>query len=283
MGWIKSRLLPERLFIKSLFKTRAGYTLNLNDPKSFNEKIQWLKLNDRTELHTICADKLAVREFVTEEIGPEFLVPLIKYTDNVDDITLDWLPSNPCIIKATHTSGTYKIIRDKKRINIFEVDRLCRKWLKKNYYYNTKEWQYKNIPPRIIVEELLVDENGLIPSDLKFSCFNGRVEMIHVDSNKEDKHLRNHYSREWKPLDFRWPEELEAGQLVDKPRKLDKMIELAEKLAQNFVYVRVDFYCLEDQIYFGELTFHPTSGFGRFLPFEEDRYYGDKLNITHLM
>ena len=153
--------------------------------------------------------------------------------------------------------------------------------MRKNYYIKTKEWQYKNIKPCIIVEKLLLDENGDIPSDIKFSCINGKVEIIHVDSNKEVAHLRNHYSKEWEPLDFCWPSEYQPNEIISKPNSLDLLISLAENLAKPFPFVRVDFYVNKNKIYFGELTFHPTSGYGTFSDIKYDHYYGKKLKLPN--
>jgi hypothetical protein len=254
----------------------------LSSPKTFNEKIQYLKLYNKCDLHTICADKFAVRKYVSKTIGSEHLIPLLFSTKDATDITDENIPATPFIIKANHTSGTYKIVTHKKQIDINELRELSKSWLHSDHYQNTKEWQYKYIPRKIIIEKLLQDENGTIPSDYKFACFNGKVKIIHIDSNKEHKHLRNHYDADWNPLDFKWPAEYAANSTIPKPKSLDKMISLAEALAKPFQFVRVDFYLLEDKIYFGELTFHPTSGFGKFAPEKYDLFYGNLLNLESL-
>ena len=276
---IKAKIVPDALYLKWMFKKHVGYELNLNDPQTFNEKLQWLKLNDKREILTTCADKLKVREYIAEQIGSEYLIPLVNTYYNPADISIDSLPDYPFIIKANHTSGTFKIVRNKKELNILNLREKCSEWLKQNYYTKTKEWQYKNIKPSIIVEKLLLNEKNEIPSDLKFSCINGKVEIIHVDSNKEVVHLRNNYSRTWEPLDFCWPSEYRPNTIIKKPEHLDLLIILAEKLAKPFPFVRVDFYVNKNRIYFGELTFHPTSGYGNFTPSEFDNIYGRLLRI----
>lgn len=273
------KLFPDSFFLKLVFKKHTGYRLNLGNPTTLNEKLQWLKVNDRRQLLTICADKYEVRNYIKERIGSEYLVPLLAVFENADEITLDKLPEQPFIIKANHTSGTFKIVRDKSELNIEELRKSASTWLRSNYYDNTKEWQYKNIKPLIIVEKLLLDEEGNIPSDIKFSCINGKVEIIHIDSNKEVKHLRNHYDRDWNSLSFRWPKEYEPNKLIDKPDNLNRLISLSELLASSFDFVRVDFYTLNGHIYFGEMTFHPTSGYGKFEPFEYDLKYGELLKL----
>ncbi|MEZ8125995.1 ATP-grasp fold amidoligase family protein [Vibrio splendidus] len=278
---LKPYLLTDKYYLATVFKHTFNRKVNFNDPLTLNEKLQWLKINDRRDLLTRCSDKIAVRDYITDKIGSSFLIPLEGVFERVEDITMESLPDYPFIIKANHTSGTFKIIRDKKNIDIVELQKECQLWLRKNYYIRTKEWQYKNIKPKILVEKLLLDEKGNIPSDLKFSCINGLVEMIHVDSNKEIKHLRNHYDSNWKHLNFRWPEEYFPGEITNKPDRLNELIELSEKLAVDFPFVRVDFYCLNDRIYFGELTFHPTSGFGKFYPEKYDYIYGRLLRVKY--
>lgn len=274
---LRARLFPDALYLKQIFIKQVGYKLNLNNPRTFNEKLQWLKLNYRKPILTTCADKHAVREYISNIIGEKYLIPLVYVTDNPEDLLNFQFPDYPCIVKSNHDSGGYNIIRDKNNINREKIFSDATKWLKNNHYYKTKEWQYKNIKPKIIVEKLLIDENGHIPSDVKFSCINGHAEIVHVDSNKEIKHLRNNYTRNFVPLALNWPEEYDRNIYFSKSALFERARNLAEKLAKPFPFVRVDFYFIGDEIYFGELTFHPTSGFGRFDPSYYDYKYGSKL------
>ncbi|MFM2606151.1 ATP-grasp fold amidoligase family protein [Vibrio chagasii] len=271
--------LKDEHFIKIVFYKALGYPLNLNTPRTLNEKLQWSKLNLVNEKLTMCADKLAVREYISEKIGDEYLVPVVKEVLDIDSLTIDDLPEFPFIIKANHTSGTYKIVWNRHNIDIENLKSECRKWLLLDYTKYNKEYQYKSIERKIFIEKLLIDENGKIPSDIKFSCIHGNVEIIHVDSNKEKTHLRNNYSREWLPLDFDWPSDIPKGAIIEKPKNLEKLVYLAEEIAAEFPFVRVDFYTLNNKIYFGEVTFHPTSGMGQFSDYKYDLYYGDKLNF----
>lgn len=282
LQYLRALSLPKRMYLKLLFKKHLGYKLNLDNPKTLNEKLQWLKLYNNDPLMTICSDKYRVREFVSNKIGEQYLIPLLNVFENADDIKINLLPDIPFIVKANHTSGTFYIFKSKEHLDINFLKLECSKWLRQNYYTLNKEWQYKNIKPNIIVEELLLDDNGRIPSDVKLICINGKVEIIHIDSNKEIEHLRNNYDRDWNPLSFCWPAEYRKNQLIERPDKLDLMIELAEKLAESFHFVRVDFYINKGRIYFGELTFHPTSGFGQFSDVKYDLYYGELLNINDL-
>lgn len=271
------QIIPEKIFIKRRFQKILGYKLNLENPKTFNEKIQWLKLNERKSLHTLCADKYAVREYIKEKIGKQYLVPLLYDTDNPNDIVLRNLPNIPHIIKINHNSGGVVIVKDKTKIDIKRVQKDLKKLLKINYYYESKEWQYKNIKPHIVVEKLLLDKENNIPNDYKFHCFNGEVVFIQVDLDRQTEHKRNLYDPDWNFINCQW--KFKNGTDVERPCMLSQMKSLAEVISKDFRYIRVDFYNLGNNIYFGELTFHPESGFGSFIPSKWDRKFGDKLLI----
>lgn len=271
------RVLPEKTYIKLTFKNTFGYDLNLENPKTLNEKIQWLQLNDRTPLRTLCADKYAVRDYVKEKIGEEYLVPLIFHTTNPTDIVPGNLPDFPFIIKTNHGCGDYIIVKDKSTIDWKRVQKNLKKSLKSNYYYKAKEWQYKNIKPCIVVEKLLLDKNFNIPNDYKFNCFNGKLGFPEVHIDRYIDYRKNCYDSEWNILNCEWG--AKRGSEVKKPKLLTKMILLAEILAKDFRYVRVDLYNLRDKIYFGELTFSPGAGFCRFNPPEWDRKFGNELKL----
>jgi hypothetical protein len=275
-------LLPEKMFLQIMFGIRFGYKLNLKNPKTLNEKIQWLKLNDRTNLHTLCADKLAVRDYIKEKIGEEYLIPLVYATDKADEITLDKLPEYPVIIKTNHGSGGAIIVKDKRLVSTTRIQKDLKKQLKKNLYFITKEWQYKNIKPKILIEKLLVDEMGKIPMDYKFHCFHGKVEAIHVDIDRFTDHKRNLYDTQWNLLPFSWAYNT-SHKAIAKPEVLDRMIGIAEHLSQPFMYVRVDLYLIRNKIYFGELTFHTESGWGKFTPQGFDKILGDSMNHKLIM
>ena len=268
-------ILPEKIFIKRTFKIILGYNLNLENPKTLNEKTQWLKLNDRTPLHTLCADKYAVREHIKEKIGGQYLISLVYHTDNPVDIIPENLPDFPFIIKTNHGCGGHVIVKDKSKIDWKHVQKNLARSLKSNHYYVFKEWQYKNIVPRIIVEKLLLDKNLNIPYDYKFYCINGKVVYIEVDINRYTNYKANFYDPEWNLLDFR--KRVENGDEVERPETLNKMRSLAEVLSKDFRFVRVDLYSLGSEVHFGELTFHPAAGFQQFFPPKWDRIFGDEL------
>lgn len=262
-------------FLKSKFKLTFGRELDLKNPKTFNEKIQWLKLNDRRPLYTTCADKFAVRDYIKENIGEEYLIPLVLITDKTEDITPSKLPDYPFIIKPTHASGQYIIVNDKSQVNWQTVKKTIDKWLNVNYYYRLREWQYKDIPPAIIVEKLLIDERGVIPRDVKIHCFNGKIEFIEVHEDRLTNHTKTHYDENWKVLNFK--SYFTEGKLSKPPITFEKMKTISKILSKDFHYVRVDLYELNGKIYFGELTFHPGSGFKAYEPEEQDLILGQKL------
>jgi hypothetical protein len=271
------KLLPETYVIRTRFKKSFGVKLDLKHPKTLNEKIQWLKLNDRTPLHTICADKFKVRSYVEEKIGEKYLVPLVFETKNVKDICERKMPDYPVIIKTNHDSSGGIIIKDKVKQDWAQIQKKLRNLLKRNYYYYDKEWQYKNIERRIIVEKLLISENGGIPFDYKVHCFNGKPHFIQVDMDRMVKHKRNLYTPQWEKIEAQlmYP----SGKDVKRPTELNSMLELASSLAKEFIYARVDFYAIRNEIYFGEITFHPEGGYGNFSPREYDLKFGSNLKL----
>ncbi|MEA1787685.1 ATP-grasp fold amidoligase family protein [Arenibacter sp. GZD96] len=276
--FLRSTLMPEKTLLKSRFKRILGYPLNLKNPKTFNEKINWLKINERTSLHTICSDKYAVREHVQKLIGSEYLIPLLLETKKPSDIVPDNLPDFPFIIKTNNDSGGGIIVWDKKKMDWAKIRRDLKNRLNTNYsIFGKGEWQYENIKPRIIVEKLMIDENNQIPSDYKLHYFNGKLIFTQVDIDRHNAHKRNLYDPNWKLLPCKWAHE--NGKTIEKPRKYEELKFISEKLAQNFTYVRIDVYVIKNNIYFGEITFHSGSGNERFMPQEWDRKLGDMLTL----
>lgn len=269
--------VSEDTMMNKEFKRNFGYKPNIKNPKTFNEKLQWLKRNDRTALHTQCADKYAVREFVKDKIGEKYLIPLHFHTSNLRDIKPENIPDFPVIIKSNHDSSGGSIILDKKSTNWTVVRNKLYKSFKINYFDKKKEWQYKNIKPRVIVEQLLQHEDGSIPFDYKFHYFNGELAFIQVDIDRQIEHKRNLYDKDWNFLDVEWA--YKNGPPVPKPSCYEKMKEISKILAQGFYHVRVDLYTLNDSIYFGEMTFHSESGFGPFNPPEWDLKFGNMLSL----
>lgn len=286
--YILTRIISEKLFIKLRFKRNLGYFPDLKNPKSFNEKIQWLKLNERTSLHTTCADKYLVRNFIAKEIGDEYLIPLYFQTYNPKDITPENLPDYPCIIKTNHDSGGVVFVHDKSKINWELIQQFLKKKLNTNYYFLEKEWQYKNIKPCIIVEKLLLDKKRNIPFDFKVYCFNGKAKLIQIDKDRgKSSHTRHWYDFEWKKKKILknishhiTKKGYNSSIVIKKPVSFNKMINFSEKIAKRFIFVRIDWYELEGKLYFGEITFHPSGGFRKFVSTSWEKEFGDLIDLN---
>jgi hypothetical protein len=276
---LRNRMIPLKTRLKKRFKRTLGYELDLDNPKTFNEKIQWLKVYDRSPLHTVCSDKYAVREHIKRKIGEAYLVPLVFQTTDVNDLKPENMPDYPVIIKTNHDSGGGTFVFNKEKLDWAAIRANFRKRLSVNYDYGKGEWQYKGIPPCIIVEELLRDEEGNIPFDFKMHYFNGKLAFTQVDLDRATDHKRNLYDAEWNFMNCKWI--YETGRDVPKPPVYEEMVRIGEVLAKDFVYVRVDLYLIGHKIYFGELTFHSDSGNGKFIPEEWDLKIGNLLELPN--
>jgi hypothetical protein len=246
---------------------------NIFRPRSFSEKIQYRKLFDRRPILVTLADKYAVREFVRERVGGEFLTRLYHVTADPRDIPLSSLPDQ-FVIKPTHGCGWLEIVRDKTAVDLEQLQRTCADWLSRNFFYVAGEWVYKTIPPRLIVEELLDDGAGNIPYDYKFFVFGGKVAFLSVDLDRFGEHRRNMYDRDWNRLNFGFQRSC-SDKPVERPAKLEEMIRIAETLCIGFDFLRIDMYCAGERIVFGEVTTTPASGLEPFWPGGTDRWIGD--------
>jgi hypothetical protein len=271
--------LAEKIdYISYQFFMDLGYNLDILNPKTFNEKIGWLKLFNEDPLLTICADKYRAREYVEEKIGPQALVPLIGVYDSPYEIDFSALPEK-FVLRVNWGSGYNIICKDKKNLNIQKAINKLNGWMKKesNNYIHSFEFSYKNIVPKITCEHYLEQPDGQL-LDYKFFCFHGQAQYIQVDFGRFTNPSRSFYDRQWELMDFTtiWKRQEEP---IPKPEGFDKMIELAEKLARGFVFMRVDFYNVDGKIYFGEMTFYPDNGTGVFIPHEWDGKFGDLLTL----
>jgi len=273
-----SVIISDNVFLKLQYRLTTSMRLRLVNPVYFNEKIQWLKLHDRKPDYTQLADKYNVRKYISETIGEKYLFPLLGVFDSFEDISFDKLP-NQFVIKCTHDSGSIVICQDKDKFNIDMANRIINKSLKHNYYYHGREWVYKNIIPRIIIEKYMIDESATELKDYKIFCFNGHPKIIQVDFNRFTNHKRNFYSLDWEflSLELRYPAHREI--IIEKPVNLSLMLQLAGKLSQGFPFLRVDFYSINQNIYFGELTFYPENGMGKFNTCEWDLLLGSWIEL----
>lgn len=285
-GWLNRG--DDRKVISRKFKKVFGRYPDLDNPQTMNEKIQWLKLNCRKDIQTVMADKYAVRDWFVQYFGEEareHLIPLLFVTDNWRDITLENLPNEPFIIKSNHGSHQYQIVYDKSTLDIESLRRKCRMWLAIDAYKWGQEWQYKNIPRKIVVEKLLRTSEGHIPNDFKLNYFNGRLEFVYCSIGRETTNNRNMYDANWKPLYFQWNNHSKhqdsRGKEINPPASFELMRHYGDEIAKMFDHVRCDFYDVDGKMYFGEITFHHGGGYNRFVPDEFDLFFGQKLKLSN--
>ena len=269
--------LDDEKFLRILYKTKTGKKLDLEHPKTFNEKLQWLKLHDRKDIYTTMVDKYEVKKYVAGIIGKEYIIPTLEVHDKFDEIDFDKLPSQ-FVIKCTHDSGGLVICKNKKEFDIEEAREKINRCLKQNYYYSGREWPYKNVKPRIIIEKYMEDESGYQLKDYKLFCFNGEPELIMVDSDRFSDHKRNVYDKKWRKIDvnINFPN---CNVDFEKPMDLEKMLRLSKKLSKGIPFVRIDFYIIKDKIFFGEITFYPGSGFQVITPEIWNKKLGDMIDL----
>ena len=277
--------LSDRNYIRFRHWKRYGKTLNLKNPKTLNEKINWLKIHDRTPLHTLCADKFAVRNYVLEKIGAQYLIPLYFQTKYPKEIVPENLREFPCIIKTNHDSGGGIFVHESENVDWSKVQNELAERMERNYYEKAREWQYKNIEPCIIVEKLLLDDKGKVPMDYKIHCFNGKPEIIQIDLDRFSDHKRNLYDTDWNLLPFTWSMWENGkplwtnGRKIPQPNNLETLIKLAKTLSSDFIYTRIDFYEVDQSVFFGEITFHPGSGLEKIYPEEWAYTLGKRLSL----
>ena len=272
--------LPDAEYLCRKYAICMGTKPDLHHPKTFNEKLQWLKLHDRRPEYTVMADKYRVRDLISEKIGARYLIPLLGVWNDPDEIDFDALPDQ-FVLKCNHNSGLGMCIcKDKKRLNIPKTKKALRKGLKQDYYLTGREWPYKNIPRRIVAEQFMKsDEGGL--TDYKIHCFGGEPKIVLVckDRFTESGLTEDFFTPEWKHLDLRRPTHPNALHEIEKPDELTEMLELAKILSAGIPFLRVDFYIVEHRVYFSELTFFPASGFEKFVPEERDTVLGSYLQL----
>ena len=269
--------MSDKFYLSVLWHHVMGYKLDWKNPKTFNEKLQWLKLNDRNPLYTTLVDKYAVKQWVADKIGDQYIIPTLKVYDSVDEINLDELPDR-FVLKCTHDSGSIAICSDKSSFDFEKAKLKLQQGLETNFYLIAREWPYKNVPPRIIAEEFIESDTDDL-YDYKFYCFNGIVRFFKVDYDRQANHKALYYDRDGNLLPFG-----EVKFLADKPKdlvlpkELPQMIEQAEKLSQGIPFVRMDFYCNNGDVRFGESTFFQDGGFGKLSDMEWEQKLGEYIN-----
>lgn len=277
------RYFPDKFYLSLLYRLTFGKSINWKNPKTFNEKLQWLKLYDRRPEYTIYVDKYKVREHIAKTIGEEYLIPLLGVWNSSDEIDFDKLP-NQFVLKCNHNSGLGMCIcKDKRLLNVEQIKNDLRKGLNQDYYMTLREWSYKDVPRKIIAEKYMIDESEQSSlRDYKFMCFDGKVKCSFVCSDrntKEGLHV-TFFDLNWNVLPFErhYPARKEG---LPKPKCYEEMIKLAEKLSKCIPFVRVDFYEINGKVYFGELTFYPGSGFEEFAPYSADEWLGSLIKLPN--
>lgn len=269
---ITRRILPDKAYYQYCYFLLFGKAFSYSNPVGFNAKIQWLKVFNRDPQMINLADKCKVREFVANKIGEEHLVPCYGSYSNAEEINWDALPGK-FVLKTNHGSGFNIFCLNKCLLDQKKTVCCLNKWLKRNYYFEEKEWQYKGIKPRVLCEEYLGSGGDLL--ELKLFCYHGTPEFIIAYKTRDS--LRNIYNRNWERLDCETTFKKGAG--LEKPENLGLILNLASKLSAGFVFVRVDLLATSNGVFFGELTFTPTMGFIRFNPPEYDLVFGAPLGI----
>lgn len=272
--------------IQYRFKIAHGYSFDFENPNTLNEKMQWLKINDRTALHTLLADKWKIRDYIKEKYGDNILTEVVFQTENWKDIVIKNMPNYPFVIKPNHGSGWYHFVYDKTKVNWNQIKSDCRFWLTQNFYHFEREWQYKFIKPCIVVEKLLIPQTGGLPNNYRLHCLSGIVEVISVNLCFGDPNtfIAKKFDKNWNRLNFKYGIEIKEQKeyqdmLITPPKSLNKMIDIAENIAKHFAYVRVDFYEVDDKLYFSEITFHDSGGYDKIIPFEWDKKLGGKISL----
>lgn len=272
------RFIPDKIFLKIYYRFKIGKKLNLKDPQRFTEKLQWIKLNDRNPLYTELVDKYKVKDWVNKRLGEGHVIPLLGVYDKWNDIDFNKLPDQ-FVLKCTHNCGVV-ICQDKKNFDIKKARKTIEKALKGNYYLSSREWPYKNVPRKILVEKYMVDESGIELKDYKFFCFNGEPKLLFIAT---DRTIKDEPNFDFFDLRFNHLPIINghpnSKKPISKPPKFEEMIEIARELSKGFPHVRVDLFNVNGTIYVGEMTFFHFSGLVKFEPDEWDFRLGEMLKL----
>lgn len=273
---LASRIFSDKASIKLKYRFLMKRKLNLKEPKTFNEKLNWIKLYYRKPIMTTMVDKYEVKKLVSNLIGEEYVIPSIAIYDKWDDIEFDKLEA-PFVLKTTHSSGVIAVVKDKETFDYETTKKKFNKSLRQNYFYSCREWPYKNVKPRIIVEKFIKDSKEDNLPVYKFFCFNGEPYLVQtIKNDKTTYETIDYFDMDWKRLDLR--QNFNNSEVpLDRPNNFEEMKELASKLSSGFPFVRVDLYSVDGKIYFSEFTFFSDAGYQRFYPDEWDLKLGEKI------
>lgn len=284
--------IPDRLYLKWMFRLKMGYKLNLDNPQTFSEKLQWLKLYNRKPEYTQMVDKYEAKKYVANIIGEEYIIPTLGVWDKFEDIDFDALP-NQFVLKTTHGGGNTGVVicKDRSSFDKAKANQKLESSLKSDIYKSMKEWPYKNVKKRIIAEEYIKVVGQQDLPDYKFFCFNGEPKYCQVIRDRNTKETIDFYDMEWSHMPFVGLNPVIMGDYthlitngntpVSKPKHLEDMISICKKLSKDIPFSRIDLYVLYDKEYFGEITFYPMSGLGVFNPHDWNYKFGELIKLPN--
>lgn len=276
-----NRSMPDEEYLKKVYMARLGKELDLEDPKTFNEKLQWLKLHDRDPEYTTMVDKAAAKGYAAGKIGQEHIIPTLGIYNTFEEIKFDALPAK-FVLKCTHDSGGLYICNGSAPFDKRKAKRIINHYLRRDYYSQWREWPYKDVPKRIIAEEY-IDSCGNDLTDYKIHCFNGEPKLILVCSDRfsESGLTEDFYSEKWERLELKRPGVPRAKKAAERPAQLEEMLGLARVLSKDIPFVRIDFYIVNGSVLFSEFTLYPASGLTAFEPDEWDEKLGELLELPN--
>lgn len=281
------RWLPDKAYLQLLYRFKMGHRLDLNHPKTFTEKIQWLKLYNRRPEYTLMVDKYAVKKYVADIIGEKYIIPTLGVWDKPEDIDWDALP-NEFVLKTTHGGGSGGVVicKDKKTFDRNKAILTLRDSMNSDIYRSLREWPYKDVKKRVLAEKYMAPKDMVNNpiydlSDYKFFCFNGKPKYCQVIRDRHSKESIDFYDMNWRHQEFVGLNPIASNGInpVPRPLLLDDMICICHKLSENMKFVRIDMYVIDNRTYFGEITFYPASGIGLFNPDKWNTELGNLISL----
>lgn len=274
-----SQLLPDKLYLCLRYKAKFGRWPNLNNPQLYTEKVQWLKLYDRKPVYCDMVDKYEAKKYIANIVGEQYIIPTYGVWDNFDEIDFSVLPER-FVLKCTHNSGGVVVCLDKSKLDLKKARVTLEKRLKENYFWHSREWQYKDVKPRIIAEEYLYDTDYPDDSimDYKFLCFDGEPKLLYYAEENTDDPYSDIYDMDFQKLDIQFPEP-NSEIVAEKPDKFEEMKAIAQKLSKDLPHLRVDFYYVNGKLYVGELTFYHCAGLVNIKPEKWNQIMGEWITL----
>ena len=276
-----NRIIPDKLYLSILYRAYIGRWMNWNKPEGINEKIQWLKIYDRNPRYTDWVDKYEAKKLASDLIGEEYVIPTIGIYNRFDEINFDSLP-NQFVIKCTHDSGGLVVCKNKLKLDLAYVRKKIEKSLNSNYYYSSREWPYKNVKPRIIIEKFMENNDQGELKDYKFFCYDGVPKVLFICTERDvpgEEMKLNFFDMDFKPLPITNVNPM-SNKVIEKPKGFEIMKTIAARLSKGIPHVRVDLYEINGKVYFGEMTFHSAGGFDIFKPDEWDLKLGSWIDLN---